>query len=312
MNACRTARKTSNFPLMKRRLPSGIPQGRQEQENNVPSSMPISPRKHTEACNRSTEFTAPDSEDGSATGEGEICTSNNNTESTISHHCSRQINEDNEPGTTENCCRPHVTRHFSNETVDREIHTLGLLDDDKDKDEEHFTIEVDTDATSVTSSMSMEESFGQDEYDYTASIAFETIPAVADFVEQSWTIYTLNHVDPGDTMWFRVFANGQHRNFLEVEDTEILTIIQALSQRRDCSSFYIAKWDGSGDIILVPSSCPMISCILKQLLEQSKTQGEITLPVHLLDSEQLGETELLPKQDNSLEEAASDEEWITI
>lgn len=149
-------------------------------------------------------------------------------------------------------------------------------DDDTEENSRgtNFVIEVpctgQCDNYSVLSKISMHREFG-DSDNYDANAAFETIPAVVDFVAKSWTIRILDNDRSGDTTWFRIFRNGRRTGYLDLEDDEIVSFAQTLVTHDDDISFYIDYQDHEVCHVGSATILPFLSALLSQAKLQMHT-----------------------------------------
>jgi hypothetical protein len=135
-----------------------------------------------------------------------------------------------------------------------------------------YTIHIDDDV-STTSDLTVGNTFGGDK-DYYASAVFLTCPAVPNYVSKSWTIRVLDHEKAGDTLWFRIFCNGQRYEYLDLEDTEILSFVKMTVKVDGRFSFYVET--DNGQVVFVESN--LILDILRLLLVQAKTHDTVRIP----------------------------------
>jgi hypothetical protein len=135
-----------------------------------------------------------------------------------------------------------------------------------------YTIHIDDDV-STTSDLTVGNTFGGDK-DYYASAVFLTCPAVPNYVSKSWTIRVLDHEKAGDTLWFRIFYNGQRYKYFDLEDTEILSFVKSAVKIDGSFSFYVET--DNGQVVFVESD--LILDVLRLLLEQANTHDTVRIP----------------------------------
>jgi hypothetical protein len=155
-----------------------------------------------------------------------------------------------------------------------------------------YMIHIDDDDVSTSSGITLGHAFGGDE-DYYASGVFLTCPAVPNYVPHSWTIRVLDHEKAADTLWFRIFYNGQRYDYLDLEDTEILSFVKSAIQKFDGTfSFYVET--DNGQVVFAESN--LILDILRLLLEQAKTHDTIHIPTVYQQDHTAGESAEVPKK----------------
>jgi len=143
-----------------------------------------------------------------------------------------------------------------------------------------FTLYVRNDSMSVASDITEGYEFGMDAEDYEASAVFETLPPTSNCVPNSWTIRVLNaNHNAGDTLWFRLFFNGEKR-FWDLEDREILRFVEAVLQTHPEYSFYM-KTSDENEQDLKFFEANLIIDVLRLLLARAKTADALIIPSSL-------------------------------
>jgi len=121
---------------------------------------------------------------------------------------------------------------------------------------------------SVCSDVSTSSAFGN-EYIYATSMSLKTRPVVKEPSLSSWTILMLPHKRKGDTLWFRVFENGQNTDFTDLEGSEILSFLLSIVQKDKRICFYITQSTRQGNTLRIESGG--IFPLIRHFLSQAKS-----------------------------------------
>lgn len=125
------------------------------------------------------------------------------------------------------------------------------------------------------SKLSAGRAFGGEAY-YCSGLMIHTEPAVKKYVNDSWTIHILKIV--GDTLWCRMFENGQRDFYCDLEDNEVSLVVDGMVEKDKTKSFYVKSLLEDNNPVIFIDSHSVVD-FLDQIVEQARAGGEtVTFP----------------------------------